>query len=67
MPTIYQGKTVTDPNQAVVLDCLRQLRSLRLEPPTNRVAGVTDIKMFRVPIDVGKGRKGIVMSAAATK
>ncbi len=48
----------------VVLDCLQQLRALRIEPPTNRAPGVTDIKLIRLPIDVGRDRNGIIMRAA---
>lgn len=63
LPMIYQGKVASEPDKQLVLDCLKQLRSLRLEPPAKRAAGVTDIKIFRVPIDVGKGRNGVVMRA----
>jgi hypothetical protein len=63
------GDIVTDkaahamPEAAFVLGSLEQLRSVRIEPPLDRPAGVTDVKLFRVKINAGEGKDGIRIQA----
>ena len=48
------------PNESAVLALLADIRALRIEPPSVRAAGVTDVKLFRLLIRVGEGRTGLV-------
>jgi hypothetical protein len=54
------------PDTQLVLDALKQLRALRIEPPTNRPAGTTDVKFIRGWIQGGTGRTGLKIRAAST-
>lgn len=47
------------PRESVVLALLADIRALRIEPPSVRAAGVTDVKLFRLLIRVGEGRTGL--------
>lgn len=48
------------PKESAVLALLADIRALRIEPPSARAAGVTDVKLFRLLIRVGEGRTGLV-------
>ena len=62
IPNVF-GRTVeAGPDEAAVLDMLAQIRGLRIEPPTRRPAGVTDVKLLRVLIRAGQGRTGLVIA-----
>jgi len=52
---------VTDavPEESAVLVLLADVRTLRIEPPSVRPAGVTDVKLLRLLIRVGEGRTGL--------
>jgi hypothetical protein len=51
------------PDARFVLRSLEQLRSVRIEPPLDRPAGVTDVKLYRVKINAGDGKDGIRIQA----
>jgi hypothetical protein len=51
------------PDEQFVLRSLEQLRSVRIEPPLDRPAGVTDVKLYRVKISAGDGKDGIRIQA----
>jgi hypothetical protein len=51
------------PDAALVLRCLEPLRAVRIEPPTDRPPGVTDVKMYRVKVGGGDGKHGILITA----
>lgn len=42
------------PAPSFVLDSLQQLRATRIEPPTNRPEGVTDVKLMRIVLMTNK-------------
>jgi hypothetical protein len=47
------------PEESAVLVLLADVRTLRIEPPSVRPAGVTDVKLLRLLIRVGEGRTGL--------
>jgi hypothetical protein len=63
------GTTVTNkaagalPEAPQVLGSLEQLRSVRIEPPIDRPAGATDVKLYRVILSAGDGKDGIRIQA----
>ena len=52
------------PDAAFVLRALAPLRSVRVEPPTDRPKGVTDVKLFRVKVGGGDGKDAVRIQAA---
>ncbi len=53
----------TMPDAQFVLRNLEQLRAVRIEPPLDRPAGVTDVKLFRVKVNAGEGKDAIRIQA----
>jgi len=52
------------PEAAFVLRALEPLRAVRIEPPTDRPKGVTDVKLFRVKVTGGDGKDAVRIQAA---
>jgi hypothetical protein len=53
----------TLPDAPFLLRSLEPLRAVRIAPPTDRPAGVTDVKLFRVKVVGGDGRDGLCIRA----
>jgi hypothetical protein len=54
-----------EPTDAFIRDQLASLREMRIELPTARAAGVTDLKLFRVSLTPTRGGTGLEIRAAA--
>jgi len=62
--SVAGGKAGALPDRSVLLRMLEPLRSVRIEPPTDRPAGVTDVKLFRVLVTGGDGKDAVRITAA---
>jgi hypothetical protein len=51
------------PDAPFVLRSLEQLRSVRIEPPTDRPQGATGVRFHRVKVGGGDGKYGIRIRA----
>ena len=51
------------PEAAFVLRALGPLRAVRIEPPTDRAKGATDVKLFRVKVTGGDGKDAVRIQA----
>ena len=53
------------PTPEFVTKTLAQLRAVRIAPPTDQPAGVTDVKIFRVNVSGGDGKDAVRFEAGA--
>ncbi|HEY5914905.1 MAG TPA: glycosyl hydrolase family 28-related protein [Verrucomicrobiae bacterium] len=56
IPNIHAKQVGAEPDESFIRNSLRQLRSVRIEPLTNRPAGVTDVQITRLRV-AGAGGK----------
>jgi hypothetical protein len=62
--SVANGATGALPDMPFLLRALAPLRAVRVEPPTHRPAGVTDVKLFRVQVTGGDGKDAVRITAA---
>ena len=64
LQTSFAGQVGVEPSDDFLREQLSLLRAMRLEAPTARAAGVTDVKIFRVAATPGRGGNGVEIRAA---
>ena len=59
IPDLVQGIGTAEDD--AVLDLISPITALRIEPPSRRPEGVTEVKLMRVLVRAGQGRMGLVI------